>query len=138
MIEISKIFKIILLFLRNELKTLKLRYEYICTFLNEINLIQYFFLKINFNKNLNIFLIDDQNKYILALNEIYNKKTKRVLKKKIILVESFINHPIYTISQCFIAKKISHSTQAECQGILRVGDVKGAAIMHVFGIKKII
>ena len=82
MIEISKIFKIILFFLRNELKTLKLRYEYICTFLNEINLIQYFFLKINFNKNLNIFLIDDQNKYILALNEIYNKKTKRVLKKK--------------------------------------------------------
>ena len=138
MIEISKIFKIILLFLRNELKTLKLRYEYICTFLNEINLIQYFFLKINFNKNLNIFLIDDQNKYILALNEIYNKKTKRVLKKKIILVESFINHPVYTISQCFIAKKISHSTQAECQGILRVGDVKGAAIMHAFGIKKII
>ena len=86
MAEISKIFKIILLFLRNELKTLKIKYEFICTFLNEINLIKYFFLKTNINKNLNIFLINNQNKYISALSEIHNKKPT--------LFFSFINYII--------------------------------------------
>ena len=134
----KKKIKILASFIFNEIKIIKIKYEYICTFLNEVNLFKYFLLKAGLSKKLDIFLFNDQNKYILTINRIHNEGSKKILKNKIIFVEGFINHPSYTISQSYIARKICHITQTKCYGILRAGDVKGTAIMNAFGINKII
>ena len=133
------IFEIIIHFLKNELKILKIKFEYICTFLNEISLYKYLLSITNLNKNLGIFLSKYKNEYIHKLVKSFKDQKKNIKdNKKLVFVESFINHPLYTIPNCFIAKNISDEIGAECCGILRAGDITGSKIMGGFGVNKII
>lgn len=134
----KELIQLFIVFLFEELKIIKIKIQYIITFFNEINIFKYFLSKI-INKNIiDIFLNKDQNKFVSLAKKLYIKKGLKISSKKKVFVESFINHPIYTITNCYIAKIVSNVLGRECWGILRLGDIRGTKIMNSFGINKII
>ena len=132
-----KILKIIFLFIKNEIKIFKDKIKYVYSFFIEINFCNLVYSKLT-NINSNIFYIKEQNQFInlLKKNNLSTKK-KIDIKKNKVFIESFINHPSYTIPNCYISKIVSDYKNYECYGILRSGDIKGQKIMSSFGIKKI-
>ena len=128
--------RLICLFLFEEIKISKRKIFYIVTFLKEVNLFNYLQSKY-FKKKNEIFKIDSQNTYLKLLKKtFYNQK--KIYSSQKVFVESFINHPSYTIPNCFISNIISKNKNIELNGILRKGDIKGTQILNSFGIKKII
>ena len=134
----KELFQLFILFLFEELKIIKIKIQYVITLFKEINILKYFLSKINKENIIDIFLNKDQNKFISITKKLSSKKYFKINSKKKIFVESFINHPIYTISNCYISKIISNTLGRESLGILRSGDIKGTKIMNSFGINKII
>tara|TARA_B100001175_G_C19512902_1_gene645114 strand:- start:430 stop:2184 length:1755 start_codon:yes stop_codon:yes gene_type:complete len=134
----KELFQLFILFLFEELKIIKIKIQYVITLFKEINILKYFLSKINNENIIDIFLNKDQNKFISITKKLSSKKYFKINSKKKIFVESFINHPIYTISNCYISKIISNTLGRESLGILRSGDIKGTKIMNSFGINKII
>ncbi len=133
---LKKVWALFFLFIFEEIKILRNRIIYIKVFCSEIKILK--FLLKDITKKNDIFKIDNQNKYLkLIPKKLSSKKIKYKIGKKI-FVESFINHPAYTIPNCFIAKIIQNQTKYELHGILRSGDIKAKKIMNSFGIKKII
>ena len=128
--------RLICLFLFEEIKISKRKIFYIVTFLKEVNLFNYFQSKYLKEKD-EIFRIDSQNTYLKLLKKtFYNQK--KIYSSQKVFIESFINHPSYTIPNCFISNIISKNKNIELNGILRKGDIKGTQILNSFGIKKII
>ena len=133
-----KIIPLCIKFFIEELKIFRVRMVNFFVFFQEINFLKLLIQKLNSNKNLNIFKINDINNFINYNNKTLNKNfTKDPLKKKI-FVESFINHPIYTIQNCVIAHTTSRILKVECCGIIRKGDIKSKKIFNSFGIEEII
>lgn len=132
-----RIYKILFLFIKNEMKIIKDKIIYIISFFSEINIINFFYSKIT-KKDQNFFVIKEQNQYIDLVKKIYFSNNKEInTRKKTVFIESFINHPAYTIPNCYISKIISDYKNYHFCGILRSGDIKGKKIMNSFGIKKI-
>ena len=82
-----------------------------------------------------------KNKYLrkfLILNKKKNKNNieKFHVKKKYILIESLINHPIYTLSSSIIANTLSKNYTLI--GLIRFGDIRSKEIMKSYGVKKFI
>ena len=128
--------RLICLFLFEEIKISKRKIFYIVTFLKEVNLFNYLQSKYLKEKD-EIFRIDSQNTYLKLLKKnFYNQK--KIYSSQKVFIESFINHPSYTIPNCFISNIISKNKNIELNGILRKGDIKGTQILNSFGIKKII
>lgn len=123
-------------FFFHEIKLLKVNIENFIVNIKEFNLVYLFFEKFIPNKKFKIFKLDYINKFI-ELN--YNSQQQKNYKSsKKIFVESFINHPIYTIQNCIIANHASMILKRNCCGILRKGDLKGKKIFNSFGINEII
>ena len=133
--------KIIILFIRflvEEVKILRVWVEYFFHFFQEFNILNLLLGKIYSRKNLKIFKNDYINKFIdHNKKNIRNNSTKKNSEEKI-FVESFINHPIYTIQECIIANTARKILKKNCCGILRLGDIKSAKIFNSFGINEII
>ena len=126
--------RLICLFLFEEIKISKRKIFYIVTFLKEVNLFNYLQSKYLKEKD-EIFRIDSQNTYLKLLKKtFYNQK--KIYSSQKVFIESFINHPSYTIPNCFISNIISKNKNIELNGILRKGDIKGTQILNSFGIKK--
>jgi len=126
------------MFLIKEIKILSIRIENLFIHFQEFNVLNLFLEKIFPNKSFKIFKINNINKFI-----DHNKKNIKhnYIEKnpgQEIFVESFINHPIYTIQECIIANTASRILKKTCCGILRQGDIKSTKIFNSFGINKII
>ena len=134
----KELIKILAIFVIEEVKIIKIRTQYFITFFKEINIFNYFRSKINNKYENNIFLNKDQNEFIALIKKFHSQKNIKISSKKRIFVESIINHPIYTISNAYIASVVGNTLGRECCGILRQGDIKGKQIMNSFGINKII
>ena len=134
-------FKIIPLFVKffiEELKIYRVRLVNFFVFFQEVNFFKFIFQKLIPRQNLNIFKIDDINNFINYNGKTLDKNfTKNPLNKKI-FVESFINHPVYTIQNCIIAYTTSRILKTECCGIIRKGDIRSKKIFESFGIKETI
>ena len=133
MLSFPKFFILFISFLINEIKILKTKIQYIVNFINEINLINYFFFK-----KKDFFKIKIKNDYLKLLHKKFFNNENYINNSQKVFVESFINHPSYTIPNGYISKIISKNKNLECIGILRSGDIKGEAILKSFKIKKII
>ena len=129
------IIHLLYLFIIEEFKILKNRILYLNTFFKEVKLINYLVSKFLKDKN-DLFKINYQNDYLKLLKKIYYKNQKFNTSKKV-FVESFINHPTYTLPNCSISEIISKNKRIDTIGILRKGDIKGSQIFNSFGIKKI-
>lgn len=119
-----------------EIKLIKVSIENLIVKIKEFNLIYLFLEKFIPNKKFKTFKLDNINKFI-ELNYKSLKQENYESSKKI-FVESFINHPIYTIQNCIIANHASMILKRNCCGILRKGDLKGKKIFNSFGINEII
>ena len=123
-----KIIPLCIKFFIEELKIFRLRMINFFVFFQEVDFIKFLIQKLTSSRNLNIFKIKDMNNFINYNNKTINKNfTKNPLRKKI-FVESFINHPVYTIQNCIIAYTTSRILKVECCGILRKGDIKSKEI----------
>lgn len=128
---VKTIFLIIYFFLI-EIKQAKTNLINLVNFYKQLKLIPYFKGKIVFkNKYLNNFL---------KLNSEVNSKKiiQNYTKKDKIIVESLINHPLYTIPNCIIASKLKEIYNLECIGIIREGDIVAERIMKSFNINSVI
>ena len=133
-----KIIPLCIKFFIEELKIFRVKMINFFVFFQEVDFIKFLIQKLTSSRNLNIFKIKDINNFINYNNKTINKNfTKNPLRKKI-FVESFINHPVYTIQNCIIAYTTSRILKVECCGILRRGDIKSKEIFNSFGIEKII
>ena len=126
----------IIIFIYFEFKKINEIYNYIFKYF--FNTFSFFeLLKSKFKINEFCF----KNKYIKKFL-IFNKKKIRNniekfrVKKKYILVESLINHPIYTLSSSIIANTLSKNY--ELIGLIRFGDIRTKEIMKSYGVKKFI
>ena len=118
-----------------EKKNLSNSLQYLNFLVKETNLFKYIlyrFFKIKINpiksKNFNIFLTKNYKKW---------KSSGHTNKKKII-VENFINHPGYTLSNAICAKYLSEIYKFELIGFIREGDIKAELIFKSFNINNII
>ena len=134
----KKIFFLLFKFLIEEIRILRWRVVNFFVYFIDFNVFNLFLEQVFPNKIFKIFRINDINNFIN-----YNKKNIKdgdikIKSSKKIFVESFINHPIYTIQNCIIAKTSSKILKRNCCGVLRSGDLKSKKIFSSFGIKEII
>ena len=126
----------IVIFVYFEFKKINKIYNYIFKyFFNTFDLFR--LLKFKFKINEHSF----KNKYLkkfLVLNKKKNKNNfeKFHIKKKYILIESLINHPIYTLSSSIIANTLSQNYLLV--GLIRFGDIRTKEIMKSYGVKKFV
>jgi len=134
--NLIKINYLLIFFIINEIKIIKKKFLYFSKYyLAEVNC--FFFIKKFFYKNKSYFKIENFNKYIIVNKNIWKDNNKNFSKKKI-LVESFINHPIYTIANCLIGIKLAEFHKLECLGVIRSGDLYAEEIMRSFNIRKVL
>jgi len=126
----------IIIFIYFEFKKINKIYNYIFKyFFNTFDLFK--LLKFKFKINEHTF----KNKYLkkfLILNKKKNKNNieKFHIRKKYILIESLINHPIYTLSSSIIANTLSKNYLLV--GLIRFGDIRTKEIMKSYGVQKFV
>ena len=134
----KKIIFLSIKFIIEETKILRIRIVNFFVNFKEFNILNLIFQIIFIKKNFKIFKINDINNFINYNNRnIKNINIKNKSQEKI-FVESFINHPVYTIQNCIIANTASKILKKDCCGILRKGDIKSKKIFNSFGINEII
>jgi hypothetical protein len=134
----KKFYYLLILFFVAELKLLKKIIKNLKISLQEINYLNLFLSMITKKQKIDIFYDNNLNNFLFKISGILKKNISKKNKSKIIFVESFINHPLYTLPNCYLAALISKINKSECYGILRFGDIKNTKIMNAFGINKII
>ena len=126
----------ILCFFLIEKKLLSQKLQYLVFVIKETNYINY--LKYLFiNKTINPINSKYFSLYIKKNKNIWTND-KKLLKKNSIIVENFINHPGYTLSNAIAAKYLSRIYNSEIIGIIRKGDLKARILFNSFNFKKII
>lgn len=134
---LKKVINLFIKFFIEELKIIKTNVVNILVYFHDFNILNLLLSKIFNYKNCKIFKINEINDFInYNRKKLKNTFVKNLDKK--IYVESFINHPIYTIQNCIIASATSKILKKECCGLLRKGDIKSKEIFSSFGINKII
>ena len=96
---IHLIYKFIICLLLSEARIFFVRLSYCKYFFLNINFLKYFFYI--FDKNINPIKTDEFLKFLEANKKKWKKieKNKKIKNtKKIIIIENFVNHPIYTIN----------------------------------------
>ncbi len=121
-----------------EAKALKKKFYLIEYFIKNINFIEYIKFLSNRSK-FNPIKIREFKKYIK------NIKSKQTLnfsfknkKNGYLLVESFINHPAYSLSNIVIGKYLQKIKGFEMIGVVRKFDYKSEVLFRAFGVKKLI
>ncbi len=121
----------------SEKKLFSDRINYSIGFFLHVNTIKYIFYL--FNKDINPIKSKEFRKFI-----ILNKKKWKEIKKNIkfndskeeILIETFINHPEYSLRQALIAKHLQFYYGSQCIGLLRKGNIISRILFRSFGINK--
>lgn len=123
-----------------EKKELKKKYDLIVYFIRNIDLIEY--IKFIFNRNnFNPIKIVEFRKYIKSIkkkNLFYLDKSEKKYSRKKIFVETFINHPAYSLSNMILAKYLQKLKGGQIVGIIRKNDVKSEVLFRAYGLENII
>lgn len=127
---------LVIKFFVNEIKLLKINIVYFFVIFKEFKMICLLFEKFIPNKKFKTFRLDNINRFIELNHKSIKQKNYKSSKK--IFVESFINHPVYTIQNCIIANNASRILERNCCGLLRKGDLRAKKIFNSFGINEII
>ena len=118
-----------------EKKIISQKVQYLSFIFKETN----FFLYLKYlliNKDINPIFSKSFDLYLKKNKKIWpNKKYK---KKDNIIVENFINHPGYTLSNAISAKYLSQIYNLNVIAIIRKGDLKAKALFNSYNFKKVI
>jgi hypothetical protein len=121
----------------SEKKLLSDRINYFIFFFQTVNIIKYIFYL--FNKDINPFKSKEFLECI-KLNKKkwkeFNQKIKVNNNKETILIENFVDTPLYTFPNILIGKHLQSFYGSQCIGLLRKGDIKGEVLFRSFGIDK--
>jgi hypothetical protein len=127
-------------FLIYEKKELRKKYDLIVYFYENINLSEY--IKFLFDRdNFNPIKIQQFKEYInkVKKKKLFSLKNKKEnLSKNKILVETFINHPAYTLSNVIIAKYLQKFIGGQLVGVIRKNDIKSEVLFRAFGMKSFV
>jgi len=118
-----------------EKKNISQKIQYIFFVLKETNIFLYFKYLI-FNKKINPIKSKSFNLYLKKNKKIWTKE--KFKKNNNIIVENFINHPGYTLSNAIAAKYLSQIYNSDVISIIRKGDLKARALFNSYNFKKII
>ena len=91
------------------------------------------------NKNINPIKSAEFNNFIQNNEKKWKKINNDYIKinnEKIILIDNFINQPVFTLTNISDGKYLSYFYKSNCVGFLKKGDIKGEVIFRSFGIKK--
>jgi hypothetical protein len=133
-----KIIILLIGFLIKEIKLFRIKVVNFFVYFKDFKALQLCLENFSPNKNCKIFRIEDANNFINYIRKNIKKHHTQEISKNKIFVESFINHPIYTIKSCIIANATSKILKIKCCGILRKGDLKSKTIFNSYGIHDII
>ena len=119
-----------------EKKELKRKYDLVIYFFKNISLIEY--IKFFFNRNdYNPIKIQEFKEYIKTVRKkklfTSNNCEKKNIKEKI-YVETFINHPAYTLSNVIVAKYLQKLKGGQVIGIIRKNDLKSEILFRAYGV----
>ncbi len=119
-----------------EKKELKRKYDLVIYFFKNISLIEY--IKFFFNRNdYNPIKIQEFKEYIKTVRKkklfTSNNCNKQTIKEKI-FVETFINHPAYTLSNVIVAKYLQKLKGGHVIGIIRKNDLKSEILFRAYGV----
>jgi len=137
LIKINKTIFLFIYFLLLEIKEAEIK---LVNFYNTFHQVKFFkYLKSFFLSEKKIFSNEDLNEYLKVNTEINNINDQKIFySNKKIVVESLINHPLYTLPNCIIGKKLSETYKLDCVGIIKEGDLVAENIMKSFGFKHIL
>ena len=113
------------------------RINYYIFFFQTINIIKYIFYL--FDKDINPFMSNEFLEFIKLNKKKWKKLEKKITdsnSKEVILIENFISHPAYTLSNVIIGKHLQLFNKSQCIGLLKKGDVKAEVLFRSFGIDK--
>lgn len=120
-----------------EKKELKKKYDLVIYFLININFIEY--IKFLFDRNnFNPIKIQEFKEYITTIRKkklFVSKNFKKKNIKRKIYVETFINHPAYTLSNVIVAKYLQKLKGGQVIGIIRKNDLKSEILFRAYGVK---
>ena len=122
-------------FIIYEKKDLSKKIQYLNFFLGKINFIDFILFTFNRNK-INPLKSFKFRKFIEANNKKWINKKKSKFDQKTIIVENFINHPSYTVTNAITALFLNQYFNYNVTAIMRYGDLKGEIIFRSYGIKK--
>ena len=135
LIFFTELFKCILIFQKKDLIK---NISYLEFFIKNINIIKYLFFLYD-RKKFNPFYSKNFKKFIINNKKKWGKLN--LSKSKIdeyILVESFINHHAYTLSNGIISVFLKKIFQGNLIGIIRKGDIKSEIIYRSYGVNNFI
>ena len=113
------------------------RINYYIFFFQTTNIVKFIFYL--FDKNINPFKSNEFIKFIKTNKKKWEELKKNITVtngKEIILIENFLSHPLYTLSNVIIGKHLQSFDGSQCIGLLRKGDIKGEVLFRSFGIDK--
>ena len=121
-----------------EKKALKKKLTLIEYFFKNINLINYYFFLFNKNKH-NPIKSHKFQKYIeLNKNKWAKEKINKLYSKNSILVEAFINHPAYILSNIVTSMYLNAIFKMNIVGLIRTHDLKSEVLFRSFGVRNFI
>ena len=129
------VYRFLICLVLSETRTFRTKISY-CDFLfSNIDLTKYVFYL--FNKDINPLKSNEFLKFIKLNKKKWEKFKDRETfdaSKEIVLIESFINHPKYTMGNILIGKYLQLFIKSQCMGLLRKGDIKAEVLFRSFGI----
>ena len=130
--------KFIKSFLIFEKKELKKKFSLVEYFIKNINLIDYFFFIFDKNKYNPIKSIDFKNYININKKKWKNNKINNLKSNNSILVETFINHAAYTLSNIVTSAYLNNIYNMKMVGLIRNYDLKSEVIFRSFGVRNFI
>ena len=130
-------YRFLICLLLKEFIIFRQRISYYNFFFSNINLLKYIFYL--FDKDINPLKSNEFLKFIKLNKKKWTKVNKNKIidtTKEVILIESFLNHPGYTLGNVIVGKYLQLFYRSQCIGLLRKGDIKAEVIFRSFGINK--
>ena len=134
---LKKIYRFFVCLLIFEKKTFINQIKYLFFFFRNIEITNYFLYIFNKN-NINPIKSKKFKKYIIKNKKLWNNFYNKKEKKDILLIENFINHPSYSLSNIISACYLKKILNCQLTGILRQGDIKCEILFRSFGVKEFI
>ena len=128
--------KFIACLILKELSVIRKKIGYLKYFFTEISLIKYLIYLIDGKTN--PFKIKEFCNFLESNKKKWNKNDKKKNKNQSkILIETFVNQPLYSITNILIGKYLEMIKGYSSIAFLRKGDLRGKFIFESFGIKDI-
>lgn len=118
-------------------KKIKFYLQNINNFIKTIDITKYILTKLR-NKNEGYFKNKNFNEFVNTNKNFWTNQHIDQVGNDTILLESFVNHPAYALSNCVIAKYLKKIYKKKITGILKRNNFYGRKIFESFKIDKII